>query len=180
MNQRRRGDETLQRLQFVYVRIAGRTTATSADRKMNCHATTSTKHTAQSQAVCANGMPRLRTVREEKMTNKVLIITDAPVAFTCGNVEGKGGSKMSRLIDADALFNQKYKLSDAVKYGNKDAEQQHFSYSTLMMYEIADEILRRQQLSRSAGVENMEEQFPTKSTKENRLQVCFVRMSIAC
>ena len=46
-----------------------------------------------------------------------------------------------RLIDADALFNWgKYKLNDAVKYGNKDAEQQHFSYSTLMMYEIADEI----------------------------------------
>lgn len=46
-----------------------------------------------------------------------------------------------RLIDANALFNWgKYKLSDAVKYGNKDAEQQHFSYSTLMMYEIADEI----------------------------------------
>lgn len=48
---------------------------------------------------------------------------------------------MPRYIDADALFNWgKYKLSDAVKYGNKDADQQHFSYGTLMMYEIADEI----------------------------------------
>lgn len=46
-----------------------------------------------------------------------------------------------RLIDANALFNWgKYKLSDAVKYGNKCADQQHFSYGTLMMYEIADEI----------------------------------------
>ena len=46
-----------------------------------------------------------------------------------------------RLIDADALFNWgKYKLSDAVKYGNKDGEQQAFSYSRMMMYEIADEI----------------------------------------
>ena len=46
-----------------------------------------------------------------------------------------------RLIDANALFNWgKYKLSDAVKYGNKDEEQQHFSYGTLMMYEVADEI----------------------------------------
>lgn len=46
-----------------------------------------------------------------------------------------------RLIDADALFNWNgKKLSDAVKYGNKDSEQQSFSYSTLMMYEIADEI----------------------------------------
>ena len=48
---------------------------------------------------------------------------------------------MPRYIDADALFNWgKFKLSGAVKYGNKDAEQQHFSYSTMMMYEIADEI----------------------------------------
>lgn len=46
-----------------------------------------------------------------------------------------------RLIDADALFNWgKYKLSDAVKYGNKDEEHLDFSYSTLMMYEIADEV----------------------------------------
>ena len=46
-----------------------------------------------------------------------------------------------RLIDADALFNWcRFKLSDAVKYGNKDAEQQGFSYGTLMMYEIAYEI----------------------------------------
>lgn len=46
-----------------------------------------------------------------------------------------------RLIDADALFNWgKFKLSDAVKYGNKAHGQQDFSYSTLMMYEIADEI----------------------------------------
>jgi hypothetical protein len=46
-----------------------------------------------------------------------------------------------RLIDADALFNWgRYKLSDAVKYGNKDTDQGNFSYSTLMMYEIADEI----------------------------------------
>ena len=46
-----------------------------------------------------------------------------------------------RLIDADALVNWgKYKLSDAVKYGNKDEEHQDFSYSTLMMYEIADEV----------------------------------------
>ena len=46
-----------------------------------------------------------------------------------------------RLIDADALFNWgKHKLSDAVKYGNKDEKHQDFSYSTLMMYEIADEV----------------------------------------
>ena len=29
-------------------------------------------------------------------------------------------------------------LSDCTKYGNKDAEQQRKSYSTMMMYEVAD------------------------------------------
>ena len=46
-----------------------------------------------------------------------------------------------RLIDADGLFNWGDKqLKDAVKYGNKTADQQSWSYSTLMMYEVADEI----------------------------------------
>lgn len=44
-----------------------------------------------------------------------------------------------RLIDADALL-ENYNLNDATKYGNRDAEQQAHSYSTLMMYEIADMI----------------------------------------
>ena len=44
-----------------------------------------------------------------------------------------------RLIDADALLEQ-YSLKDATKYGNKDAEQQAHSYSTMMLYEIADMI----------------------------------------
>ena len=46
---------------------------------------------------------------------------------------------MARLIDADALLEQ-YSLKDATKYGNKDAEQQTHSYSTMMLYEIADMI----------------------------------------
>ena len=44
-----------------------------------------------------------------------------------------------RLIDADALLEQ-YNLKDVTKYGNKDAEQQAHSYSTMMLYEIADMI----------------------------------------
>ena len=44
-----------------------------------------------------------------------------------------------RLIDADALLEQ-YNIKDATKYGNKDAEQQAHSYSTMMLYEIADMI----------------------------------------
>ena len=44
-----------------------------------------------------------------------------------------------RLIDADDLLEQ-YDLKDVTKYGNKDAEQQAHSYSTMMLYEIADMI----------------------------------------
>lgn len=44
-----------------------------------------------------------------------------------------------RLIDADALL-ENYNLKDATKYGNRDAEQQYHSYSTMMLYEIADMI----------------------------------------
>lgn len=42
-----------------------------------------------------------------------------------------------RLIDADAEA-KKWGLDKATKYGNETAEQQHFSYSTMMMYEIVD------------------------------------------
>ena len=44
-----------------------------------------------------------------------------------------------RPIDADALI-ENYNLKDATKYGNKDAEQQNHSYSTMMLYEVADMI----------------------------------------
>lgn len=44
------------------------------------------------------------------------------------------------LIDRDALMDGWWHLKDAVKYGNKNSEQLHHSYSTMMMYEIADEI----------------------------------------
>ena len=44
-----------------------------------------------------------------------------------------------RLIDADA-FIEAWNLNKATKYGNKDADQQRFSYGTMMMYEIADAI----------------------------------------
>ena len=43
------------------------------------------------------------------------------------------------MIDADALLEQ-YNLKNTTKYGNKDAEQQAHSYSTMMLYEIADMI----------------------------------------
>lgn len=44
-----------------------------------------------------------------------------------------------RLIDADALI--KYNgLESATKYGNRSAKQRTNSYSTMMLYEIADMI----------------------------------------
>lgn len=42
-----------------------------------------------------------------------------------------------RLIDADAIM-KLYGLEEATKYGNETAKQQTYSYSTMMMYEIAD------------------------------------------
>ena len=53
-----------------------------------------------------------------------------------GEIEKEKGM---RLIDGDALL-ENYNLKDATKYGNKNAEQQYKSYSTMMMYEIADMI----------------------------------------
>lgn len=44
-----------------------------------------------------------------------------------------------RLIDADALM-ESIGCADAVKYGNRDRAQQDTSYSTMMLYEIRDEI----------------------------------------
>ena len=46
---------------------------------------------------------------------------------------------MSDLISREALI-ENFGLKNATKYGNKDAEQQAHSYSTLMLYEIADMI----------------------------------------
>lgn len=49
---------------------------------------------------------------------------------------------MAEYIDREALMKNfcGYDLTKCVKYGNKDANQQHNSYSTMMMYEIASEI----------------------------------------
>ena len=46
---------------------------------------------------------------------------------------------MDELISRNVLL-KSMGLTDAVKYGNKDAEQQYRSYSTWMSYEIADAI----------------------------------------
>ena len=46
---------------------------------------------------------------------------------------------MSEYIERGALL-KAIGCENAVKYGNKSAEQQHKSYSSMMLYEIADEI----------------------------------------
>ena len=60
-----------------------------------------------------------------------------------------------RFIDADELLEQ-YNLKDATKYGNKAAEKQAHSYSTMMLYEIADMI---EDAPTAYDVENVVEQF---------------------
>jgi len=48
-------------------------------------------------------------------------------------------SKKKEYIERGALL-KAFGCENAVKYGNKSAEQQHNSYSSMMLYEIADEI----------------------------------------
>ena len=49
---------------------------------------------------------------------------------------------MAEYIEREALMKNfcGYDLTKCVKYGKESEEQQHDSYSTMMMYEIADEI----------------------------------------
>ena len=57
-------------------------------------------------------------------------------------------------------------LSDCTKYGNKDAEQQKNSYSTMMMYEVADlvddliEIVKQEAEQYNNGWIPVEEELP--------------------
>lgn len=71
---------------------------------------------------------------------------------------------MADLIDRDALLKD-MGLTDAVKYGNKDAEQQYRSYSTWMSYEIADSIWDAPAVNRWIPVED--------DLPENRVTVIF-------
>jgi len=61
--------------------------------------------------------------------------------------------RMADLIERDALLKD-MGLTDAVKYGNKDAEQQYRSYSTWMSYEIADSIWDAPAVNRWIPVED--------------------------
>ena len=69
-------------------------------------------------------------------------------------------------------------LSDCTKYGNKDAEQQEKSYSTMMMYEVADlvddliEIVKQEAEQYNNGWIPVEEQLPKDG--DNRYYMCIV------
>ena len=69
-------------------------------------------------------------------------------------------------------------LSDCTKYGNKDAEQQEKSYSTMMMYEVADlvddliEIVKQEAEQYNNGWIPVEEELPKDG--DNRYYMCIV------
>lgn len=69
-------------------------------------------------------------------------------------------------------------LSDCTKYGNKDAEQQKKSYSTMMMYEVADlvddliEIVKQEAEQYNNGWVPCSDRLPEDC--DNRFYMCIV------
>lgn len=68
------------------------------------------------------------------------IIDNAPTAFDT--------EKVVEQLEEKTAF-----LKDCTKYGNKDAEQQEKSYSTMMMYEVADLVEDLIDIVKKGGVE---------------------------
>lgn len=74
-------------------------------------------------------------------------------------------------------------LSDCTKYGNKDAEQQKNSYSTMMMYEVADlvddliEIVKQEAGQYNNGWIPVEEELPE---TDKYILLSFSNFSIPC
>lgn len=73
---------------------------------------------------------------------QIALATDANMYTSATDNAGKKVLTMPEYIEREALMKNfcGYDLTKCVKYGNENAEQQHDSYSTMMMYEIADEI----------------------------------------
>lgn len=80
--------------------------------------------------------------KKEGLIYPIRICFDGKVLGYYGNVIGQAIElpPHGRLIDADALMDGWMNLREATKYGNKTKEQLEHSYSTMMMYEIADVI----------------------------------------
>lgn len=64
----------------------------------------------------------------------------ADVKAELKNMPSVKSEKCGDCISREELKQKFQWLAKATKYGNDDAEQQNFSYSTMMMYEIADMI----------------------------------------
>ena len=75
----------------------------------------------------------------EKAYNRIMGQTECTYAelFIANGTPIAEGDMISREGIRKAL-NGAFGCEDATKYGNKNAEQQDKSYSTLMLYEIAD------------------------------------------
>lgn len=98
--------------------------------------------------------------------NRLIDIDDErfwDVLFEEACVEGKQAERIKTELDKIVAFDTEKVveqleektdfLKDCTKYGNKDAEQQEKSYSTMMMYEIADLVEDLIDIVKKGGVE---------------------------
>jgi hypothetical protein len=74
------------------------------------------------------------------------VLRDIDKGVLCGNYEKETAEMFLKAFDesvpmaniVEKLEEKTEFLKDCTKYGNKSAEQQEKSYSTMMMYEVAD------------------------------------------
>ena len=74
------------------------------------------------------------------------VLCDIEKGVLCGNYEKETAEMFLKAFDesvpmaniAEKLEEKTEFLKDCTKYGNESAEQQEKSYSTMMMYEVAD------------------------------------------
>ena len=74
------------------------------------------------------------------------VLCDIEIGVLCGNYEKETAEMFLKAFDesvpmsniVDKLEEKTEFLKDCTKYGNESAEQQEKSYSTMMMYEVAD------------------------------------------
>ena len=74
------------------------------------------------------------------------VLCDIDEGVLCGNYEKETAEMFLKAFDesvpmaniVDKLEEKTEFLKDCTKYGNESAEQQEKSYSTMMMYEVAD------------------------------------------
>ena len=84
-------------------------------------------------------LERIRDIVERENKTALSVTTRGTAYITIADSKpyDTSGDCISREGIRKAL-NEAFDCEDATKYGNKNAEQQYKSYSTLMLYEIAD------------------------------------------